>query len=127
MDGDLVKKSNAVATEEVLRLVQQRLEASSTLEITAAIRQSLAAAVGPGLELLQSLHNQLEDYSIEMIPAHDAGEARAFEPRYMENEAAEEAGSVKASIFPVLYKMIDGEDGIKVSISLSIIGILLTY
>lgn len=126
MDGDPLRKANAAATQDILHLIKQRLEASSTLEFTDGTQQSLAAAITPGLELLQSLHNQLEDYGLESLLVNQAGKSREFEPRYMEDGGVKEAGSVKVSLFPVLYKTIDRGDGTKVSGSLIIITILLT-
>jgi len=90
-----------------LRMIQSL----TNLQVSKSMHAELSDALDSLLQTLCMLEYQRWRYTFELMPANDEGHWTSLDPAEMEGMFAEEAGWVKASLFPQLCRIQeDGQD-----------------
>lgn len=74
--------------------------------ITTDDMAELQSAIEPHISIVQDLHLQEAQYSLEMLPALEDDLLVAFDAREMDDMNNENKGVLQASVFPVVLKRV---------------------
>lgn len=112
----MVRQAKDATIEDLLSDVEQMLESSRLVLLSAETRKSLKKALLPSMRTLELLHYQEASYVLQMIPASDGGIPQQFNPDWMEDmQYGEDNCMIKASFFPAVYKIENTGDDANVS------------
>lgn len=107
-------QARADSLKFLLDNMKEHLETVTTIEFTDAIRRRLSDAIAPHLTTIRMLHYQEWKYKLDMVDASRNGSPVYFSRARMEGMFWEEAGFVKASLFPQLCRI---EEDIEVDVT----------